>query len=199
MPSWSSGFVGACYGDEPDIEDIVEYVRSYCYVDTLDLVKVAKFKRTCIIRGVRRKTENRKVKLILIHVDIYGIVNELCTKYHINRLEILPELYNMLLEIPMRIGLHGDIYVDSEIGEHLSEDRKRAVKISDTLAPVQVARFVASLPESSQCTKAESNLRTFSIDSEEITVEFYDFKKELYDKAMSIVRVKLSGNSHEVS
>ncbi|NPA70641.1 MAG: hypothetical protein GXO26_07515 [Crenarchaeota archaeon] len=199
MPSWSSGFIGICYGDLETFENIVDYVRSYCYVDTLDLVKVQKFKRTCVIRGVRRSIEGKNVRLILTFVDIYGIVNELCTKYHINRLEIIPELYDMLLDIPQKIGLYGDIYVDSEIGERISDKRRSKVIILEEAGPVQVAKFVASLPETCQCTKAEDKYRVFSLDTEDIRVEFYDFKSEFYERAMSIVRLKLSGNSHEVS
>ncbi len=198
MPSWSSGFVGACYGELKNMRDAIEYVKSYCYVDTLDLVKVAKFKRTCIIRGVKRSTENN-IRLILIYADIYGIVNEICTKYHINRLEILPELYDTIIEIPHRLGLYGEIYVDSEIGERLSVNKRRTVKISDSAEPVEIAKFVASLPELCQCSEADEKYRTFTLGEESVRVEFYDFKKDLYDKAMSIVRVKLSGNSHEVS
>ncbi|NPA99749.1 MAG: hypothetical protein GXO10_00045 [Crenarchaeota archaeon] len=199
MPSWSSGFVGICYGDLETFENIIDYVRSYCYVDTLDLVRVERFKRTCVIRGVRRTSEGRNVRLILTLVDIYGIVNELCTRYRINRLEILPELYDMLLDIPQKMGLYGDIYVDNEIGEKVSDKRRSKVIIVEESGPVQVAKFVASLPESCQCVEAVDNYRVFALDSEEIRVEFYDFKREFYEKAMNIIRMKLSGNSHEVS
>ncbi len=186
MPSWSSGFIGLVLGNLEIFNETIEYVKNYCYVDDVDLVKVPKYKRTCVIRGIRRVLEKylNDVRKILIHVDIYGIINKLCTEYRVSRLLIINKAYDYVIDILDSLKLiDGDVYVDSEFGNHISRDRHFKIYVSDEISIVKVARFIASLPEVSQCS-IFNNYRRFILDTEDFIVEFYDIKDSLYSKIL---------------
>ncbi len=198
MPSWSSGFIGVVKGSLEIFDEIFEYVKSYCYIDDLDLVKVPKYKRTCVIRGVRRILDKytEVVDRVLIYVDIYGVLNELCTKYGVNRMLLLSKAYTYTIQILTNLNIINDeLFLDSEFGSHISNLNNLKISITDEYSIVKVARFIASLPEVCQCSASDKYSRKFSLDSEEFIVRFYDIKDILYRKILE----DISNILHKVS
>jgi len=195
MPNWITGIVGLVKTEnEQNCERACELIYYTCYIPEFDFVKIPIAKRGCTLRVLKECINKQMFSIKLVYADPYKAVNELCTRYRINRLQVIDSAYKAILKYLVKIGeitTTDTVIVDEELGQYLSallEVHPNVTSRPDS-ACVKVARLVASIPDVASLLSSTRGKRRFRIGVEEIEVEVVD----IHDMVLRDVEDRIKG------
>ncbi len=171
MPNWSLGVIGYIRMDEGALSRFVDELRLRCFASDLDLVKIHKSKRGCVVRMLTSTSFERAIIL----ADPYGIANKLGTRYHVGRGVILDAIFQYLSRRLVERGFvsEGDVcHVDDELYAHLV----RHLNVSRGVG-ADVARLIASVPEVSRVKDFRRGV--FKLYDIEVFISVIDLTQEI--------------------
>ncbi len=195
MPNWITGIVGLVKTESEDkCRDACELIYYTCYIPEFDFVKIPVAKRGCTLRVLKSCIERNMFSVKLVYADPYRAVNELCTKYRVNRLQVVDSAYRAILKYLVKLGeisTIDDVIVDEELGQYLSAmlEIHQNVRSYPDSSCVKIAKLVASIPDVASFVSSARDRRRFRIGTEEIEIEILD----IHDMILREVEDRIRG------